>query len=205
MTKKSDKPTIEQKIVVFFDICCSTTILSDLISTENQKIWRNFLIDMKNFLNQNMSNYKFKIYKFLGDGWVLLFNLRKEGIEIIDFLQILSKKYNQLYEERVSDILTINIETKGLTFGMDIGSILRMVMNGKNEYTGRPLNVAARLQGVTDPQGNNPQNKLLISNNLYASFNDRGAIENKFSVEQKERKLKNIPLGDKFRCKLISL
>jgi class 3 adenylate cyclase len=35
----------------------------------------------------------------------------------------------------------------GLTFGMDHGDVIRLVMNGKPEYIGRALNIASRLQG----------------------------------------------------------
>jgi len=36
----------------------------------------------------------------------------------------------------------------GLTFGVDSGDLIKLEMNDQIEYVGRPLNVAARLQGA---------------------------------------------------------
>ena len=69
MTDKSENIRVAKKIVVFFDICSSTSILEDLIRTENQKLWRDLLIEFKEYLVKQQSSVGFVIYKFLGDGW----------------------------------------------------------------------------------------------------------------------------------------
>jgi hypothetical protein len=49
-----------QKIVIFFDFCSSTTILEDLLKSENQQCWRNLLIELKDFLlNKFMKHWIF--------------------------------------------------------------------------------------------------------------------------------------------------
>lgn len=73
MTRPDDSLTIEQKCVVVFDICSSTTILEDLLRSDSEKRWRDLLIDIKRFLVAQREVREFEIYKFMGDGWILLF------------------------------------------------------------------------------------------------------------------------------------
>jgi hypothetical protein len=73
-------------------------------------------------------------------------------------------------------------------------------MSGQPEYTRRPLNVAARLQNAVGQRGSRPWNKILVSNNLYATFDDRKNIERKYRVWRVTRVLKNISGGDNYRC-----
>ena len=73
MTRRSEDLSVEEKVVIFFDICSSSTILEDLLATDNMKIFRNVLISIKSFLKTRASQDEFVLYKFIGDGWVLLF------------------------------------------------------------------------------------------------------------------------------------
>lgn len=205
MTRKFDEVKVVKKIVLFFDICSSTAILEDLIRTENQRIWRNLLLDMKDYLQKKRKKDDYFVYKFLGDGWILLFAERDEGMGILDFLKDLAKSYNSMFKAQIEDVLTTEINVIGLTFGLDKGSSMRMVMNGRREFTGRPLNVAARLQGAIGQRSKKPQGRLLVSNNLYATFTDKKAIESRYRVDQVKRVLKNISGGTNYRCKKISL
>jgi hypothetical protein len=71
----TDSPArISRKIVVVFDICSSTKILEDLLRAENHQRWRNFLIRLKEYLVNCSQSDSFEIYKFLGDGYILLFD-----------------------------------------------------------------------------------------------------------------------------------
>jgi hypothetical protein len=205
MTEQGEEARVTEKIVLFFDIYSSTSILEDLIRTENQLRWRNLLIKIKNYLNSKHSKLDFEIYKFLGDGWVLLFKPRLEGLRIFDFIKDLSANYISFYNNLIKDVLTTTIPDKGLTFGMDVGSCISFIMNSKREYTGRPLVVAARLQEAIEQKDRNPQNKVLISNNLYAKFKDRKDIEKKYEIKAVIRKLKNISGGENYKCKKIKL
>jgi class 3 adenylate cyclase len=200
MTTESNTPHVVNKIVVFFDICSSTSILEDLVRTENQKLWRDLLIELKDYLRKKHSLLGFELYKFLGDGWILLFEPRPDGMEILDFLEGLSGEFLSLYRRHVKSVLTVRIPGVGITSGMDIGSCIRFVMNQQTEYTGRPLNIAARLQGNIGQRDSTPQNKILVSNNLYATFTDKKKIQRKYRVWRVTRQLKNISGGEDYCC-----
>jgi len=200
VTSKSEQTEIVKKIIVFFDICSSTSILEDLVRTENQKLWRYLLIEFKDYLRKKRSSLRFELYKFLGDGWILLFEPRPHGLEIFEFFEALSGKFLSLYGRHIKGVLTIRIPAVGLTFGMDIGSCIQFVMNEQREYTGRPLNVAGRLQGAIGQRDSNPQNKILLSNNLYATFKDKRKIQRKYKVWRVTRELKNISGGEDYCC-----
>jgi hypothetical protein len=205
VTSKGEYTKVVWKIIVFFDICSSTSILEDLLKTENQNRWRNLLIAIKNYLLQERSSKRFELYKFLGDGWILLFEPRAEGLEIFKFLENLSDKFIFLYKRRIKDFLTNRIPVAGLTFGMDIGSCIKVVMNKQIEYVGRPLNVAGRLQDAIGQRDNKPQNKGLVSKNLYATFKDKGKIKQEYTVWGVKRTLKNISGGEDYRCLKVEL
>jgi len=200
VTSESEETDVVKKIIVFFDICSSTSILEDLVRTENQKLWRDLLIELKDYLRKKRSLLRFEVYKFLGDGWILLFDPRSDGLEIFEFLEALSEKFLSLYRQHVSSVLTVRIPVVGVTFGMDIGSCIRFVMNQQREYTGRPLNVAGRLQGAIGQHDSKPQNKILLSNNLYATFKDKREIQHKYRVWRVTRELKNISGGEDYCC-----
>ena len=151
------------------------------------------------------SSVGYELYKFLGDGWILLFEPRFEGLEIFKFLENLSDNFLSLYRRRIKNVLTTRISVVGLTFGMDIGSCYRFMMNLRPEYTGRSLNVAARLQDAIGQRGKNPENKVLISNNLYATFKDKIKIRDKYNVMEVSRELKNILGGERYWCKKAAL
>ena len=74
MTEPAEAPTIVQKYVLVFDFCSSTSILEDLIRSENQQSWRDLLIGIKKFLFAERDAHRIEIYKFIGDGWILLFD-----------------------------------------------------------------------------------------------------------------------------------
>lgn len=205
MTRPSDEARIVKRVILFFDICSSTSILEDLIRTENQTSWRDLLIDIKNYLRSKRSSVDFEIYKFLGDGWILLFEPSPDGAKIFDFLDDLSDKFVARYNRRIKTVLTTRIPNVGLTFGMDVGSCIRAIMNQTPEYTGRPLNVAARLQSAIGQRDRKPQYKVLLSNNLYATFDDRREIEDAYKVNRVRRTLKNISGGEEYLCRKVWL
>ena len=69
MSRQSDQVKTVEKIVVFFDVCSSTSILENLFDTDNLKRWRDLLIELKEYLHSEHSSLKFELHKFLGDGW----------------------------------------------------------------------------------------------------------------------------------------
>jgi len=204
MTRPTDEPRTTRRPVVFFDICSSTVILEDLLRTANAKRWRNLLIYLKRFLVSERDRKHFEVYKFLGDGWILIFDDGSfEGAEVLDLLQKLSAEYERLFEENISPVLTGNTHIVGLTFGIDEGELISILLDEKTEHIGRALNVAARLQGAVKQQDAAPQNKLLVSRNAY----DRLALSGseKYKAEEVTCALGNVSGGTAYRAMKISL
>jgi class 3 adenylate cyclase len=169
MSRKSDPISTVRRIVVAFDICSSTVILEDLLRTENQRRWRNLLIGMKKALVREAAQTPFDIYKFVGDGWLLLFEHDSiSGARLMRFLETLSATYQHLFHNGICEVLGINDHLVGLTFGIDFGTLVKIVMNNKAEYIGRALNLAVRLQSAVKDCDKDPTDRLLISKNAYA-------------------------------------
>lgn len=206
MTLKTSEPKTTEKTVVVFDICSSTVILEDLMLNEKLKRWRDLLIGFKNFLRTESADVGFEIYKFLGDGWILLFPLDVNGDALIQFLANLNNKFRNLYR-KVDAVLTTRVPTVGLTFGIDKGTLMYLIMNKKREYIGRPLNIAVRLQGSLKDNDDNPQYKGLVSRTVYDEFNKdtKRRLVRTHKVVKVKRKLRNIARGDNYRCMKLRL
>src|SRR5215813_13661723 len=90
MTQTTDDLTVERWTVVIVDICSSTELMRDLIDSDSEDRWRNLLIGLKNFLTTEEErfpkNETLKIYKFLGDGWILLFPIDFPPVELLSIL-----------------------------------------------------------------------------------------------------------------------
>lgn len=202
MTMEEDLPEIERKIVVTFDICSSTSIIEDLHKTENTKKWRDFLIWMKIYLKKKSEEYDFIIYKFTGDGWILLFDFDCPGNNLVEFSQGLCHQFKMRYKRKVEDFLETPPSLSGLTFGIDRGSLIKFIMNDQIEYVGRAINVACRLQSSIKDQDESQLYKALITKPLYQEI--RRSLNN---LEQNEvkRKLRNIAGGKEVRCVMIGL
>jgi class 3 adenylate cyclase len=198
MTLSSAKPKIIRKIVVIFDICSSTSILEDLIRTENQAAWQRVLTQMKKYLWEQ--GLRKQMYKFLGDGWILLFDDDEISAELlIQHLEGLCAKYDQLFQNHVASVLSNMPTHVGLTFGIDEGSLVAIVMNQQTEYVGRAINVAARLQSAIKSIPEPPPGVLLISGNAFARTNLR--VRN----EVIECNLANVTGGAKYRARKIRI
>jgi class 3 adenylate cyclase len=170
VSRITDKIETVRKVVVLFDICSSTTVLEDLLRTDSHVRWRNLLILLKKFLVVEAKRRGFLLYKFVGDGWFMLFDEEgTDGTVLLDFLGRLCTRYNEIYCKRVRPALE-GEHRVGLTFGVDCGRLVRIEMNDQVEYVGRPLNVAARLQGAVKIQSDNPEGHLLISKPAYAKL-----------------------------------
>ena len=82
MTERNDELEIKNKIVVSIDVCSSSDILEDLLKTNRIKAWRDLLIWLKEYLEEKSRGLGFELYKFTGDGWLLLFNETDRGSNI---------------------------------------------------------------------------------------------------------------------------
>ncbi|MDO8546077.1 MAG: hypothetical protein Q7R68_01830 [Nitrospirales bacterium] len=203
MTTPAEEKHLVKKLVVVSDICSSTAILEDLLRTENQKRWRNLLIGLKDFLRDERDTHGFIMYKFIGDGWVLLFDEDFSSVKLFGLFTRLCKEYDSLYKRYIKPVLSTVVEPVGITFGLDRGTLMKVMMDGTTEYIGRPLNVAARLQGAIKDKDQNPHGKVLMSKNAYADIRD--AIKDRYHVIEVPRELRNIAGGDNYRAKKLCL
>lgn len=201
MTEIFEDLTIENKIVVTFDICSSSDIIEDLSLTGNLKAMRNLLINMKKFLRKNAKIIGFEIYKFTGDGWILLFPQDVKGKYIMDFLKKLSVHFKKLIK-RVIDLLESKPDIIGITFGIERGPLIKIKMMGKEEYIGRTINVACRLQNSIKDKDHHPAYKVLVSKHAFKEFLE-GLDE--YRPIQVKRKLRNIRDGREYRCMKLHL
>jgi class 3 adenylate cyclase len=143
------------------------------------------------------------MYKFIGDGWILLFPLDITGDEIVNFLKELSIYYDQTMKSRINPYLEQIPEATGLTFGIEKGPLMKSVMLGKKEFLGRALNIACRLQNAVKAKGGYPEYRVLVSNQVYNEYL-RKARGLKKAVRV-YRVLSNIRDGAKYRCVKIKL
>jgi hypothetical protein len=197
--------TPEEKIVVAFDICSSTTIIEDLTLTNNVGKLLDVLDDLKTLLFEKKQNLKFEPYKFVGDGWILLFPADTSGQQVIRLLHQLSLTFARRFSNYVEPILEVQPEIKGLTFGVDVGLIHRVRMFGAHERIGRPLVVACRLQGAIKDGCECPAEKVLVSRQCYEKYFARVGDITRYNPVHTSRPLRNIRGGSDFPCSLLTL
>ncbi len=202
MTDEKDPPTTEQKFVLVFDFCSSTLIIEDLHRSELQIVWRNLLISVKEFLERERLIHDFEIYKFVGDGWILLFDLDYPPAYMFSLLKRLCEKYESLFKQTIRPVLSAPMGTIGITFGLDMGRLIRFIMNRQNEYIGRSINVAVRLQGAIKDQDPKPQGKILVSKPAYDRLRQ---VHHDYPNWTVKRSLRNISGNNNSINKLVKL
>lgn len=193
---------IVQKLVVAFDICSSTSIIEDLHKTENTTKWKDFLIWMKKYLNAYAKNLGFSVYKFSGDGWILLFDYGTSCNDLFKFLEDFCVQFKIRYKRKIGDFLETPPNQSGLTFGIDRGSLITFIMNQQEEYVGRSINVACRLQSAIKDKDDVPQYKALITKPLFQWLN-----KNSRNIDHRivRRKLRNLAGGKDICCVKVKL
>lgn len=192
-----DKFELQQWTVVTFDICSSSNVIEDLTLTENLDQLCFVLNRLKDFIRSQAAKYEMLPYKFVGDGWILLFPANISGGDILDFLTRLSCLFDQLSRTRIIRYLEHTPKPWGLTFGIDTGTLARTSMLGRAEFVGRPLNIACRLQSAIKDRDRKPAYKVLSSRTFYERHRETLTAHDSKNVI---RVLRNIRGGDTFRC-----
>lgn len=192
MTQKTDLIEQVERIIVVIDICSSTKLLETL-THDNFGVWRNFLIDAKNKLT-SLGVLDHENYKFIGDGWILLFDpLLVQISTIIERIVDFSK----WFDEHLNKDIIPHLENKtpsimGLTFGLHRGYLTSFNMITTDEYVGRAINIACRLQGATKEEDEQPQYKMTLSSGEFTKQLDQLS---KFSRVETHISLRNINDG----------
>ena len=186
----------ETRVVVVFDICSSTSILEDLKQTDHLDAWRDLLIGLKNFLRDQSETLRLELYKFIGDGWLLLLPASTTKLELFVFLRKLSGKFETAFGS-IRNLLQQQFEPIGLTFGVDYGELVRLTMNQQVEYIGRAINVASRLQSATKELSGGPAYKALLTKHC---FNSLKPVNHQIKFQGTRLKLRNINAGAPCEC-----
>jgi len=199
------------RIVVAFDLCSSSQIMEDLLLSDKFGHYEAFLTCVKRWLmnwseKRSPAKGRFELYKFTGDGWILLFPTTIRGELLVEFLYNLCEMIDAELARHIIPSLSSVPRVLGAAIGIDEGNLMRMTMNEREEYVGRALNIACRLQdAVKDKEPHRepyPRSyKALLSARLY---NDRLSRCNvPYKVEPVICSLRNILSGSGFACRRI--
>jgi len=202
MSRPEDELKKEERIILVTDICSSSEIMEDLLRRGNIITWRNLLISFKEYLAEASNKLGFELYKFTGDGWVLLFEPKYSLARILTFLSDLSKIFEKDFYESVYQYLESPPDLIGLTFGMDSGALVSIEMMDREEWVGRAINLACRLQGAIEDIDILTGYSVMISNNLYQCMKSELDF---FQPELVKRRLKNIIRGGEIQCYKLSI
>ena len=90
----------------------------------------------------------------------------------------------------------------GATLGVERGNLIRMTMNEHDEYVGRALNIACRLQNAAkEKEPHSCCYKALVSATLYNEV--LAQLNLPYKVESATSSLRNILSGSGFSCRKI--
>jgi class 3 adenylate cyclase len=194
MTRSGDELALVRRVVAVVDIRSSTAILEDLKQTDNLGRWRNLLIALKQLLQETAV---VEPYKFIGDGWVLMFPEDIPKSDLMQFLVDFSLEFHSTFDSSIADLLQRRPERIGLTFGVDEGQLVRLEMNEQTEYLGRAINVAARLQEAAKRIEGSSNYQALLSRN---SFNKLPPGSWVSSLREVRVPLRNVAYGEDYAC-----
>jgi hypothetical protein len=196
MNELKDDLIIRKKIVLVLDICSSTEIIEDLIRNDNTLAWTLFLNWLYDDLNRDSRNIGFCLYKFTGDGWILLFNPEYGLHNILKYICNLSKRFDGKFEKDICPKLEREPDLTGLTFGLDSGQLVTITMTSK-EYIGRAINVACRLQSIIEDTDILSGYRVMVSKQLFQNMEEAMKA---FHPELIKRRLKNVISGGEYPC-----
>jgi hypothetical protein len=195
------------RIVVAFDLCSSSQIMEDLLLSEKFDRYETFLTCVKRWLmnwtnRHSPDNGRFELYKFTGDGWILLFPATTRGKALVESMGSLCEMISAELARHIIPSLSSVPPVLGATMGVEGGKLIRMTMNERDEYVGRALNIACKLQNaVKEKEPHSDCYKALISASLY---NERLAqLSMPYKVESATCSLRNILSGGSFACRKI--
>jgi class 3 adenylate cyclase len=196
--------TIEgQAIVVAFDMCSSSNIIDDLTKNKNVQPLTTFFAALQRYLaKEQKRTAPFHPYKFTGDGWLLLFPSNTDGERLLRFLESLCLFFVVEFRRSLLPHLSHKPALVGITFGIEKGEVIPMTMYGQQEYVGRAINVACRLQAALKDKGGSPAYSALVSNRVYAEY---FAETKPHRVNKVTRNLRNINDSAEFACRRLWL
>jgi class 3 adenylate cyclase len=196
-------PITGQAIVVVFDMCSSSNIVDDLHASGKLQCLKAFFTELRRHLEKEQRrNVPFTLYKFVGDGWLLLFPPNTDGERLLAFLEGLCLFFAVAFRRSLLPHLSHHPTESGITIGIELGDLVPIVMDGQQEYVGRAINVACRLQSALKEKGGSQAYSALVSNRVYREYFTNTTPHR---VHKVTRKLRNIAGGAEFECRRIWL
>jgi len=196
-------PIHGQAIVVAFDMCSSSNIIEDLTNSGSVEPLMAFLDELRRCLaREQKATLPFDPYKFTGDGWLLLFPAASDGASLLRFLENLCLHFVVTFQRLLLPYLSRTPALVGITFGIDKGEVLPLTLHGQQEYVGRAINVACRLQAAVVDKGPSPAYSALVSDRVYRDYL---AETTPHRVIKVTRNLRNINNGEQFACRRVWL
>lgn len=182
------------KSVLVFDICSSTSILVALHADSAVDLYFTLIEQIGRVLRRDEKNLGFVIYKFIGDGFILLFSEETSIDAILLYFVRLVTRCDAILRDFISDQIPDAEMTRiGITGGLDRGWLVEKKLMGVVEYIGRPINVACRLQAALDrPE---QANTLMLPNTARAKLKD---ADLRTACFRTKKKLKNVDAKERY-------
>jgi hypothetical protein len=184
-----------EKTIFVFDVCSSTTIVEDLHRTGSIKRYNEMIEGINEFLKKKSESLPINIYKFIGDGFVLIISEEIEIEEVLKFAKELIEVCNRKISKIIEFLECEDIPRRGITIGLDKGIIHHFELNTNSEFIGRSITLACRLQSSQ----NKPEqvNSILMSVKVHSEIKDKDIKE---LCGKKERTFKNITGEKPIKC-----
>ena len=184
-------------------MCSSSNIIDDLWSTKETQPLTAFYGALERYLAKAAKiAVPFESYKFTGDGWLLLFPANTDGARLLRFLEELCLFFAVEFRKSLLPHLTHKPSLVGITFGIEKGELIPLTLNGRQEYVGRAINIACRLQTALKDKGGSPAYSALVSNRVYTEY---FAETKPHRMHKVTRNLRNISDGAEFVCRRLWL
>ena len=155
---------------VAFARCSSSDLIEELTLRGDLHRFTKFITSIKEYLARVQKITPFDPYKFTGDGWILLFPTNTDGPALLTFLKDLCVFFRTQLREQVLDHVGTTPSITGLTFGIEGGPLAAMKIYGQNEYLGRALNIACRLQNAAKDKRSSRAYVALVSNGVFNQY-----------------------------------
>ena len=168
--------------------------MESLIQSEHYEEYGRFINEFTRIIYESAEVNHYQIYKFLGDGFILFFDEARTADDLIRVIKEDNIKIVKLVKKLIDDFIDVNVENIGLTYGISIGHVEKVSNDyfKLNEYYGRAINLASRLQST-----NKNTNSILIQKDVYNKVKDKII---KSQMLETTRTLKNMFDDNKVRC-----
>jgi hypothetical protein len=133
---------------------------------------------------------------------LLLFPANTDGVRLLRFLENLCLYFVGEFRRSLFPHLSHTPKLVGISFGIDKGELIPLTMYGQQEYVGRAINIACRLQAAVTEKGGSPAYTALVSNRVYSEY---FAQTEPHRVVKVTRNLRNINDGAEFACRRLWL